>query len=534
MRSAELQAAMDSVLDCGRAAPQADVDSAAVARALEPVWDALPKRSDGRVEWRQLRYLTHCYFSQRSAFLIRGLEPARQLNASDLGAAEILSQQLPSLLEALLGKHTLILGYSFEDAVATVLTLEHVIINSEIELLEKVYKDHGFTAEDRLHEGELKRVMEEYMIHWMLDEGYDAATMQELMSNHTVLEESVPHWPEISDFVQGEVDSLMFEHRHALQDGSAGKSLSSQVSFEDASKVVGNISRSFASFWETECQVIKASLVQLDRTATGRVKLSDFYGANSDGEWRFGESEAYMRDLGVLDESSPWRGPEVIIPNYLQAACNCIVARPNYLVCCVNECEGILGDVEREVGGPVAEPSQLLQIVGNMSNYDDEPAPLDKALRNQLWQIAESHGGKVPLHGRLFAQWLHYVFPRECPFPHKAGAASNAVTPAQYGDNFFVSEDEMASHISAGKVRRAENTSEAEDVRMSLWSEEEELIGDYSSQLRHPWEQCWTRGPALLLALVIALAALRGAAESNAACCVAKGVTSGLQKVHFV
>ena len=22
----------------------------------------------------------------------------------------------------------------------------------------------------------------------------------------------------------------------------------------------------------------------------------------------------------------------------------------------------------------------------------------------------------VPLHGRLFSQWLHYVFPRECAF----------------------------------------------------------------------------------------------------------------------
>ena len=33
-------------------------------------------------------------------------------------------------------------------------------------------------------------------------------------------------------------------------------------------------------------------------------------------------------------------------------------------------------------------------------------------------QVASHHGGKVPLHGRLFAQWLHHAFPRECPYPH--------------------------------------------------------------------------------------------------------------------
>ena len=27
----------------------------------------------------------------------------------------------------------------------------------------------------------------------------------------------------------------------------------------------------------------------------------------------------------------------------------------------------------------------------------------------------------VRLHSRLFSQWLHYTFPRDCPFPHKIG-----------------------------------------------------------------------------------------------------------------
>merc|ERR1719230_652875 len=105
---------------------------------------------------------------------------------------------------------------------------------------------------------------------------------------------------------------------------------------------------------------------------TGRVSLSDFYGANADGEWRFGESEAYLRELGALDESSAWRGKQVIIPNYLQGASNCIVATPHYLVCCVNECESVLNGVEDAVGAPIAEPDDILHRVGNMTSFDDE------------------------------------------------------------------------------------------------------------------------------------------------------------------
>merc|ERR1719183_12804 len=105
---------------------------------------------------------------------------------------------------------------------------------------------------------------------------------------------------------------------------------------------------------------MKMSLFDMDRHHTGRVPLSKFHGAALDSEWRFGESEAYLRELGALDETSAWRGKQVIISNYIQAASNCVVTRAHYLVCCMAECEGILAQVEAAVGGPVATPDQLL------------------------------------------------------------------------------------------------------------------------------------------------------------------------------
>ena len=43
---------------------------------------------------------------------------------------------------------------------------------------------------------------------------------------------------------------------------------------------------------------------------------------------------------------------------------------------------------------------------------------------------------------------LHYVFPRDCSFPHKSGAAQ-ALSPTQYGDGYLASDDEMEAHAKA-------------------------------------------------------------------------------------
>merc|ERR1719181_974671 len=86
-----------------------------------------------------------------------------------------------------------------------------------------------------------------------------------------------------------------------------------------------------------------------------------------DADWRFGESETYLREMGALDESSGSLGPEVIIPNYLQAASNCIVSTPHYMICCKNECESILGELEAAVQTPAPSAKQILDIVANVT-----------------------------------------------------------------------------------------------------------------------------------------------------------------------
>ena len=46
--------------------------------------------------------------------------------------------------------------------------------------------------------------------------------------------------------------------------------------------------------------------------------------------------------------------------------------------------------------------------------------------------IADKHHGEVPLHGRLFSQWLHYVFPQECPYPQLTNEAGLHLVSKEY------------------------------------------------------------------------------------------------------
>merc|ERR1719478_2010654 len=112
---------------------------------------------------------------------------------------------------------------------------------------------------------------------------------------------------------------------------------------------------------------MKDNLAALDPHHTGRVPLSQLYNKAIDEDWRFGESEAYLRELGALDESSSQVGTQVIIPNYIQSTSNCIVSTPYYAVCCPNDCELILGEIEDRLQTPSASAKDILDIVGNMT-----------------------------------------------------------------------------------------------------------------------------------------------------------------------
>merc|ERR1719232_1416286 len=414
------------------------------------------------------------------------MEPSIQVNESHSGEAEIF-KQAPTIAQHILNGPHAERGFALGDAAAMIAALEELIFSSERNLMEKLFKLKGLDAHQLVGRKQLQSIMKDYMVYWLM--GDDEAGAAQVLKSPSLLPDIIPHWKTVVAMAEGSVRAMEFSRIQRLPAGSGRTVLYGQFTFEDALEGTGDISRSFAFFWDAQCQNTKEPLTALDKSGTGRVRLSDFYGANKDGEWRFGESEAYLRELGALDESSSWKGKQVIIPNYLQAASNCNATRPHYLVCCVNECEDILGQVESSLQAPVASPEDVLRVLKGITNGDDEPAKIDREMKRQLESIARMNGNHVPLHGRLFAQWLHYAFPSECPFPHRAGVAA-AITPSQFGENFAVSTEEVNKHIADEVIRKdleasgAQNVSAAMEEWMTQWSEEEELIADYSLQFR--------------------------------------------------
>lgn len=245
----------------------------------------------------------------------------------------------------------------------------------------------------------------------------------------------------------------------------------------------------------------------------GRVKLAKFYGAALDGEWRFSESTDYLRQLGTLDESSQWQGPRVIVTNYMQAPSNCIITAQHYRVCCANECEDHLHELEERLQAPSAPPEKIFPIISELLASSESARALSSSLRSQLAEVARVNDGQIPLHGRLFTQWLHYVFPLECPFPHKAGTTTIS-TPLQFGQDYMATEEELLLHsgssvmdfnATAPSALDQDHIKVGEEDEFSLWSHEEELI---SGGIRTPWNTSSVPqvGLLLLLGLLIGFA----------------------------
>lgn len=250
-------------------------------------------------------------------------------------------------------------------------------------------------------------------------------------------------------------------------------------SFQMATQVVEEIGERYGHWQDAECRDLKRLLSKHERKGTGRVPLKDFYGAALSGNWQFSESVEYLEELGALDTSDP-NNLAVLIPNYVNSQSNCVASSSIYSVCCINECEALLGHLERKVAAPQASPQELIQLVAQLPSASQEAKQPSAELVKRLDEVALQHDGLVPLHGRLFAQWLHHAYPRECPYPHVTGK-TNPMTADEWMQakgvaGVAASKEEMKRVVNAKTPQAALNTTVA-----LPWSHEEELVATHKS-----------------------------------------------------
>merc|ERR1712232_1405646 len=123
-------------------------------------------------------------------------------------------------------------------------------------------------------------------------------------------------------------------------------------------------------------------------------------------------------------------------------------------------------------------------------------------------EVGGQHEGRIPLHGRLFAQWMHHAYPRECPYPHQAGTTRPMTTYEWMEERGAVpvAQDRTMEHWTTDPP-----TADGQPISIAhetgsllMWSHDEELVATTTRPPTSALITLWglLRNLALLGALV--------------------------------
>jgi hypothetical protein len=466
----ELQGVLSAVLGHGHGVDEKHLT--VIRERLKPMFGALPKNLKGRVSAPVMRYSIQRYFSQQHGWVVKGFEPhatAANINATD--NSHILQSKLPDYIRTVLEEKFAHSGWSLEDLVVMVAAVERLTFDEVIRGVELAFNLNDHKITDGLDFDAFMDVLASYLITEML-EGTSNELNQHLEDKKNI-RELYPHWDTTQIFMKDLVQSEEFRKIHSrnpfIEHGV--------YFFDDATTIGQRVSEDFGSWSNHECHEIKDGLVSMDPHGTGRVKLAEFYGKSEDGAWQFREASEYLRQLGALDESNTLQGPQVIIPNYVSGMSNCITSAPYYSICCLNECDRVFQRLEAAIPRSAASVDEIIHAVESMLDTASiEAEKVSDTLRSRLEEVAAVNNGNVPLHGRLLAQWLHYAFPRDCPFPHLAGTV-NPQTPMKFEEvlgeeSTNASDEEVAQFLQSDAAR----LSPSPDAGAAMWNLKEHIL----------------------------------------------------------
>jgi len=489
LSQADVRAGLLSEVEGALGAGSASQRVTQMTDALRPIFVAMPKNQHGNLEHNTTRHALHRLFVLRHGWVIKGLNLGENAwNASS--PADILTDQVPSYIQDLCEKRLHGKGLGLHELAVLAATIEHLIHNEAVGKMGDVYNLNGLLPTDMIDASDADDLLDTYMMGYILGKNFANMTGGDARSLKKMMPEIFVGWKETQQFVRG------------IRASTARGSLD----FATLSKVVATVGEQFGSFQDGECAELKATLMKMETQGTGRVKLSDFYKPARDGQWQFMENIDYLRQLGVIDEFDK-KNPSVIIPNYLASQANCIAASGFYSICCKDECESLVGHLEQHIAAPQEKPAIIAAIVASLpSSTVKAPRTLAPNLIRRLDDIALGHGGVVPLHGRLFRQWLHHAYPLECRFPHMSGttmAQSAEEWEIEHGVESTATKEEMAKYISNLDSSSNRIGDQVVDSGVAPWSFDEELL--VAEAPKGTWESV-ASVPAAIRSIVLLVA----------------------------
>jgi len=433
--------------------------------AIEPIFSSMPTDVRGRLDSAGVRYLLHRHFVQRHGWIVKGLDTGGNSWNSSSPAAVFAghADNHRNVFEATLAKE----GFSLHQTAVFAATLE-VLVHEENEArLRAAYRVLGFEdTTTELQDEEVDLVIRAFMLMFVQATNLTGVTAIEYarMSDEAV--EMYPTWPDTERFA--------YNVRRVVGESVAEDK---RRTWSTMLKVVEAIGERYGRWQDKECRDLKNLLVEMEDHGTGRVRLDKFYGsALTNQSWQFLESVPYLRQLGALDETDSQQ-LKIIIPNYINSPANCVASAGFYDVCCIDECEALMAKVELEIKAPDASPAQILGLVASLPSATIyAPRKISASSVDRLEEIASRHNGRVPLHGRLFAQWMHHAYPRECSFPHMSGTTRRLTQEdwIEQSSEPLVASAEEIKQLIAEASEAGRNS--GEEVPSMPWSPEEELF----------------------------------------------------------
>eukprot|EP00927_Polykrikos_kofoidii_P063205 TRINITY_DN5801_c0_g1_i1.p1 TRINITY_DN5801_c0_g1~~TRINITY_DN5801_c0_g1_i1.p1 ORF type:complete len:631 (-),score=107.27 TRINITY_DN5801_c0_g1_i1:499-2358(-) len=487
-----------------------------VKDGLRSTYRALPKNVHGRIDASYFNYALRRHFTSTRGWHITILDGTVTAGESIEGERPAYLDVMQELVKERRGQH----GFDL-DAVAVIGTIiEHLVIEDTLSTLQLAYEAKQHATETTLSTKQAAEVLALHLASYISGRNISGWKPAQAAKFEKTVHRTYPNWGQVKKRLLDEQIRLFPSRQY--------------MTYAEVEKVAEEVSVRFAQWQNGDCSNTRLYLQELEAGVHGRVRLGDFYDAALNmGKYQFTETIDYLREAGALDESDEL-DPQVIVPNYVNGHSNCVARTNSYSVCCLDMCERIFADLEQQLGKPVASPDEIVAAVEATGRLQDSADLFDRSsvLRRRLAEVSTALGGVVVIHGRLFAQWLHVAFPRDCAFPHKSNTVytktveqweretkKRSVASAEELQNWVQLARDVRSSASDRRVEAAGSVGasrRSEGALWGMWNMEEELVSVHKrddstrvSEAQRKRAGAWNLSPGLV-AHAVPVTALAG------------------------
>jgi hypothetical protein len=436
-----------------------------VEASMSATYRSLPKNAEGRITAAAMRHIIQVHLLSEHGWLLLGLQPESlwQETVRSPWEISIFQSRAPrSLLKELESYDLISHGASFGEVVAFTVLLKQLVLHELMEAAEAAYVLNKHAISDSLSKPEVREVLASFLV--LLRSNWEAIELDA----KDIVQKKVSLFNTSARNDSGWQDSYIFVDNVMGHKSSFGKNaFVNRYPWEPVWHTAQQMIREYGYWQNEDCEHMMKSLMSLDRGDTGRVILGHFYSDHKQKEYMFRESEKHLKDIGALDDSVPG-SPKVLSTNYVYSSSNAKLFFGKMAFMCMNSCSKLMNAVEMDVQSPFASPKHLVQLVHNLRARIGTPMPqsLASLLEGKLFEIAGKYGGEVPLHGRLFAQWLHFAFPFDCPYPQLEMREDSFPTPSVRKEH-LATKEELTWHL-----QRADGAWHMDAPLLSQWRDE--------------------------------------------------------------